>query len=118
MLFTARLKPRLFVFCTVVGRFCNFPHRGGVLQATTKVTMKTALISLFIATLLGFASRVSDRPFDAAEFISILFATGLAAWTIKQYSHQPLALPTARPIHPPVQLNVQRLPNRARRLAA
>ncbi len=80
--------------------------------------MKTALISLFTAILTGLASYVSGRAFGAAEFTAVLFATGLVAWTIKQYSHQPLALTTVQPIHLPVRLNVQRLQIRSRHLAA
>ena len=39
--------------------------------------MKTALISVLTATLLGSASRLSGRAFDAADFTAILFTTGL-----------------------------------------
>jgi hypothetical protein len=60
--------------------------------------MKTALLSALTATLLGFASLASGRPFDAADFISILFATGLFAWTIKQYSRETRILTLNRPI--------------------
>lgn len=64
--------------------------------------MKNALASVLIATLLGFASLASGRPFDAAEFTAILFTTGLVAWTIEQYSRQPRRLTFARPIRLPV----------------
>ena len=70
------------------------------------MTMKTALISLLTATLLGFASYASGRPFDAADFTAIVFATGLAAWTVNQYGREfrpltqakPLRLPAAGPV--------------------
>jgi hypothetical protein len=64
--------------------------------------MKTALISVLTATLLGFAALASGRPFDAADFTAILFTTGLVAWTIAQYSRQPRALSVNRPIRLPV----------------
>jgi hypothetical protein len=41
--------------------------------------MKTMILSVLTATLLGFASLASGRPFDAADFIAIMFATGLVA---------------------------------------
>ena len=80
--------------------------------------MKTALISLLTATLLGFASRLSGRAFDAADFTAILFATGLVAWTIEQYSREPRALSVHRPLRLPVKVSTNRLPATARRLAA
>ncbi|MDI1320422.1 MAG: hypothetical protein PSW75_09565 [bacterium] len=64
--------------------------------------MKTALISLLTATLLGLASLASGRHFDAADFTAILFTTGLVAWTIDQYSREPREL--HRPIRFPVNL--------------
>jgi hypothetical protein len=60
--------------------------------------MKTALISVLTATLLGFASLASGRPFDAADFTAILFSTGLVAWTVNQYSRGLRPLTVARPI--------------------
>ena len=48
--------------------------------------MKTTIISLLTAGLLAFAATLSARPFDAADFIAIAFATGLVAWTVNQYS--------------------------------
>jgi hypothetical protein len=77
--------------------------------------MKTALASVLTATLLGFASLASGRPFDAAEFTAILFATGLVVWTIEQYSRQPRVLTAARPIRLPV---VRHAKGQATRLAA
>ncbi len=60
--------------------------------------MKTALISVLTATLLGFASVASGRPFDAADFTAILFTLGLVAWTVDQYSRVPRPLMRVRPI--------------------
>jgi hypothetical protein len=80
--------------------------------------MKTALISILTATLLGFASLVSGRPFDAADFATILFTTGLVAWTIEQYSRAPRALSPARPIRLPVRLGTPVSRRAAARLAA
>ena len=58
--------------------------------------MKTALISILTATLLGIASFASGRPFDAADFTAVLFAIGLVAWTISQYSCESRVLAPAR----------------------
>ena len=80
--------------------------------------MKTALLSVLTATFLGFASLASGRPFDAADFIAIMFATGLVAWTIDQYSRPTRALAMARPIRLPVRLNVRRSQAPSSRLAA
>jgi hypothetical protein len=66
--------------------------------------MKTALISLLTAALLGLASRLSGRSFDAIDFTAILFATGLVAWTIEQYSREHRVLTAERPIRFPVKL--------------
>ena len=56
------------------------------------------------ATLLGFASLASGRPFDAADFTAILFTTGLVAWTIDQYAREPRVLILNRPIRFPVNV--------------
>jgi hypothetical protein len=80
--------------------------------------MKTALISVLTATLLGFASLVSGRPFDAADFVAILFTAGLVAWTIDQYSRAPRALSVARPIRVPVRVNMPATKIAGGRLAA
>jgi len=80
--------------------------------------MKTALISVLTATLLGFASLASGRHFDAADFTAIMFTTGLVAWTIDQYSRAPRALALVRPIRFPVRLNVRSTKAPALRLAA
>ncbi len=80
--------------------------------------MKTALISVLTATLLGFASLASGRHFDAADFTAILFATGLVAWTIDQYSRRPRNLNAVRPIRLPVDLASRSAKVVASRLAA
>jgi hypothetical protein len=80
--------------------------------------MKTALISVLTATLLGFASRFSGRAFDAADFTAILFTTGLVAWTIEQYSREPRQLLVNRPIRLPLKVRADRAPAAAGRLAA
>jgi hypothetical protein len=69
--------------------------------------MKTALISVLTATLLGFASLASGRHFDAADFTAIMFTTGLVAWTIGQYSRTPRGLDIARPIQLPARVGVR-----------
>lgn len=80
--------------------------------------MKTALISFSTAALLGLASRLSGRSFDAADFTAILFATGLVAWTIEQYSREPRALHAERPLRFPVGRPQPVGQNTAERLAA
>ncbi len=80
--------------------------------------MKTTLVSLLTATLLGFASFASGRHFDAADFTAILFATGLVAWTIEQYGRQRRILTLNRPIRFPVNLRRSRLKATAGRWAA
>ncbi len=67
--------------------------------------MKTALISVLTATLLGIASLASGRPFDAADFTAILFTVGLVAWTVNQYSREPRPLLLARPVRLPVPVD-------------
>ncbi|SDR86941.1 hypothetical protein [Opitutus sp. GAS368] len=69
--------------------------------------MKTALISVLTATLLGFASFASGRPFDAADFTAIMFTTGLVAWTIDQYSRAPRALTLTPIIRFPARVNAK-----------
>ncbi len=80
--------------------------------------MKTALISVLTATLLGFASLASGRPFDAADFTAILFTTGLVGWTVNQYSRALRPLPVARPIRLPVPIRGRASVPAVRRLAA
>ncbi len=80
--------------------------------------MKTALISILAATLLGFASFASGRHFDAADFIAIAFATGLVAWTVEQYSREARPLTLARPIRLPAVPVVRHTGKQVGRLAA
>lgn len=80
--------------------------------------MKTALISVLTATLLGFASLASGRHFDAADFTAIMFATGLVAWTIEQYGRAPRSLMLARPIRLPIRLGTRSIGTSRARLAA
>lgn len=77
-------------------------------MATTMIPMKTALISVLTATLLGFASLASGRPFDAADFTAIVFTTGLVAWTVAQYSRETRPLTRVRPIRLPVPFGARR----------
>ena len=65
--------------------------------------MKTILISLLAACLLGLAASVSDRLFAAVDFLSIAFATGLVAWTVSQYRSPVRTLRRIHPIHFPVK---------------
>lgn len=67
-------------------------------MASTNANMKTSLISVLTATLLGIASYASGRNFDASDFTAILFTTGLVAWTVEQYSRIPRELSVNRPV--------------------
>ncbi len=87
-------------------------------MVSTDTNMKTALISVLTATLLGFASLLSGRPFDAADFTAILFSTGLVAWTVTQYSRGLRPLNLARPIRLPVPVAKNLPATRTQRLAA
>lgn len=80
--------------------------------------MKTALISVLTAILLGFASLASGRPFDAADFTSLLFATGLVAWTVNQYSRTPRKLILSRTIRLSAVDRIPAVRGANRRLAA
>ncbi len=73
--------------------------------------MKTTLLSLLVATLLGFA-------FGSSTFVALAFAAGLIAWTIAQYRCEPRALMLARPIHLPIKPTVGRLGGTTGRQAA
>lgn len=75
-----------------------------------KGTMKTTLITVLVATLLGFAFTFSNDFSGFAEIISLLFAAGLTAWTVSQYQRQPVPLMVTRPIRLPIKLPVQRVP--------
>jgi energy-converting hydrogenase Eha subunit A len=71
-------------------------------------SMNTALLtSIITATLLGFASLASGRPFDAADFTAIAFTTGLVAWTVAQYNRTPRSLYAARPIRLPAPMGAR-----------
>jgi len=87
-------------------------------QGNNNIPMKTSLISVLTATLLGLASFASGRPFDVADFTAIVFTLGLVAWTVNQYSREPRPLLVARPIRvsAPIPSRVSMAP--ARRLAA
>jgi len=102
--FKAQRRLRFFASFQAVVRFCNFPPEVVLLRHQPTLTMKTTLISVLTATLLGIASFASGRPFDAADFTAILFTTGLVAWTIEQYSREPRQLTANRPIRFPVNL--------------
>lgn len=83
--------------------------------------MKTSLITLssvITATLLGFASTASGRPFDAADFMAILFTSALVAWTVSQYSRESRPLLVARPIRLPAPIRSRVAVSHSRRLAA
>lgn len=80
--------------------------------------MKTSLISVLTATLLGFASLASGRPFDAADFTAIIFTLGLVAWTVNQYTREPRPLLVARPIHLPAPIQARVSVSRVQQLAA
>jgi hypothetical protein len=80
--------------------------------------MKTALISVLTATLLGFASIASGRPFDAADFTAIIFTLGLVAWTVDQYSREPRPLQLNRPIRVPTTMASRGTVSKGHRLAA
>lgn len=87
-------------------------------MVSTDTNMKTALISVLTATLLGFASLASGRPFDAADFTAILFSTGLVAWTVSQYSRGLRPLSIARPIRLPAPMRKSISASRIHQLAA
>ncbi|HEY4300274.1 MAG TPA: hypothetical protein VGM73_05340 [Candidatus Didemnitutus sp.] len=80
--------------------------------------MKTALISIFTATLLGVLAFASGRSFSAADFLTILFSVGLVAWTVDQYSREPRILNLERPIRLPVSPRTVRVEAEVERLAA
>ena len=80
--------------------------------------MKTVLISLSTATLLGIASYVTGPSFGADELISILFVTGLVAWTFSLYGPKPRLLTMAEPIHLPLRFSAHHSPGQPHQLAA
>ena len=65
--------------------------------------MKTTLISLLSALLLGSAALASGRLLDAADFIAILFTSGLVAWTAAQYRTIPRLMHTTGCHHLPIK---------------
>ena len=77
-------------------------------------SMKTALISLFAASLLAVAFVLGGRPFDAANLTALLFSTGLVAWTVSQYSRAMRPLLVNRPIRLPIPVRGKSLASRAR----
>lgn len=79
--------------------------------------MKTALFSFLAATAFGLVSFASGA-LDAAEFSTLFFAAGLAAWTLAQYSRDFRPLTIARPIRLPAPLGVRHAVPRVGRLAA
>ena len=81
-------------------------------------SMKTALISLFSASLLAVAFALTGRSFDVANLTALLFSTGLVAWTVSQYSRVTRPLLVNRPIRLPIPLRRSSLAPRATRLAA
>jgi hypothetical protein len=81
-------------------------------------SMKTAIISIITATLLGAAFYASGRLFDAASLASLVFATGLVAWTISQYDRAPRLLRATRPVRLPVRMPARRPSPAALRPAA
>lgn len=87
-------------------------------MASTMNPMKTALLSVLTATLLGFASLASGRPFDAADFTAIVFTTGLVAWTVVQYSRETRPLTRGRPIRLPAPFGTRRVAVGVHRQAA
>ena len=65
--------------------------------------MKTTLVSVLTVILLGFASRASGRPLDAADLTATLFVIGLIAWFIQQYSRPSRCLLAEPPVHLPIR---------------
>jgi len=82
------------------------------------ISMKTALISLFSASLLAVAFALTGRSFDAANLTALLFSTGLVAWTVSQYSRVSRPLLVNRPIRLPLPLRSRSMGSPASRLAA
>jgi hypothetical protein len=80
--------------------------------------MKTALVSVYTAILLGFVSLASGRHLDAADFMAILFTVGLVAWTVSQYTRQPRPLLVVHPVNQPAPRQVRASVVTGQRLAA
>lgn len=79
--------------------------------------MKTALISSLAATLVGLV-LLAGGVFDAADFVSLSFAAGLAAWTFAQYGREARPLMFARPLRFPAPHAVRHPVMQVGRLAA
>jgi hypothetical protein len=114
----AGIRRLVFIWMQRFAKVCNFSPFGGFSWHNQMLPMKTALISVLTATLLGFASLASGRPFDAADFTAIIFTIGLVAWTVTQYSREPRRLLVARPIRVPAPIPARVSVSSARRLAA
>ncbi len=80
--------------------------------------MKTTLITLLIAALLGLASYASGRSLDAGELISMCFVTGLVAWTATMYRRKPDPLVVSQPIRLPLRSEIHAFTEKPQRLAA
>jgi len=98
--------------------FCNFSGGARVLLVSISDTMKTTLISLFTAALLGLASFASNHSFNSEELLSILFVAGLVGWTVTMYSRKSRPLTINRPIHLPLKAEIHSFPGKTQRLAA
>lgn len=79
--------------------------------------MKTALISFLAATAFGLVFLASGA-FDAADFVTLVFAAGLTAWTFAQYTREFRPLLIARPIRFPAPSGVRHAEAQVGRLAA
>lgn len=103
---------------TIPAGFCNFSRGAGLFGYNSILPMKTALISFLTASLLGVASFATGHSFTAADFVIVLFTTGLVAWTVEQYSREARPLLTERPLRFPVELTASARRNVEVRLAA
>ena len=108
----------LDVVAPLISPVCNFTRQQVFSWYQPIHSMKTTLISLFTATLLGFATFANTQAFTAADFIAIAFAAGLVAWTVEQYSRVPQALDLACPIRLPALPAVHHTVKQTARLAA
>jgi hypothetical protein len=91
---------------------CDLPGFHGM---SSSISMKTTIITLFAATLLGFAFLTRNESVNAAGLVAIAFVAGLVAWTVSEYGHTrrldarlaetlPFALPSGR-VHAAPGLN-------------
>lgn len=82
-------------------------------------SMKTTIITLFAATLLGFASLISNESIDAAGFLAIAFAVGLVAWAVDEYGREtPLPERRAKTVAFAIHASAPRTGRAVSRLAA